>query len=361
MPRIRTIKPEYWSSPGIETISPWSRLLFIAMWNWADDAGRGTCQLRELQAFAFPYDEDASEVATPAGFRRTLAEVREQYGVIFYKVGGRPYYAIPSWRKHQRNERTAQSKYPAPEDGQEWDFLPPDQRSSGTSDMLRQGVAEAVSRQTEVHGNAEHGTSNASAPRPPHEGARTPVGPAQYALDLGSGGTSDNVRHGAAEAPQSSGPGTGEQGNRGTGEVTTSASSKHGAEAPSESPKSKRKPKQDSPLFVAFWEHYPKKTDKDRARSAFKRAIEGGVDAGDIITGSKLYGQMWEGATTEELHWAVKSSKWLADEMWTGSWPMRDVRRPDNVHQLHPKPLTGARGHVVTAEELASGDVEIRL
>jgi hypothetical protein len=168
MARIRTIKPEFWSSPGVETISPWARLLYIAMWNWADDAGRGTCNLRELQAFAFPFDEAAEDVGSSDGFRRTLAEVRGRFGVVFYRVDGRCYYAIPTWRKHQRNERSAQSRHPAPEEGEPWDFMPPDQGSSGSSDNLRHRVTEAPSS--------------------------------------------------ASEAPKSSGPGTGEQGNRGTGE-----------------------------------------------------------------------------------------------------------------------------------------------
>ena len=56
MPRIRTIKPEFWSSPGVAKMSPLARLTFIGMWNWADDAGRGTYNPRELMGFIFPND-----------------------------------------------------------------------------------------------------------------------------------------------------------------------------------------------------------------------------------------------------------------------------------------------------------------
>ncbi|WP_174545635.1 hypothetical protein [Nocardiopsis dassonvillei] len=230
MPRIRTIKPEFWSSPGIEATSPWSRLLFIAMWNWADDAGRGTCQLRELQAFAFPYDEDDA-VATMAGFKSTLAEVRDQYDVTFYKVGGRPYYAIPSWKRHQRNERTAKSKYPAPEEGEKWDFLGADQRRGGTSDTLRPTVAEGGNAPAEDAGNPGVAPEAENTPQRGVSGAGSPFENPQMALDLGSSGTSDIFRQGAAEAPQTSDPGTGEQGNRGTGEQGSSAPSERGGAA----------------------------------------------------------------------------------------------------------------------------------
>ena len=120
MPRIRTIKPEFWSSPGIEDLPFEWRLLFIAMWNWADDYGRGTAEPRELMGFAFPRDENM----TLGEFRRGLDGIRRVFGVKFYKVARRPYYCIPSWERHQKvDKRSKSSRYPAPEDGQPFDPL----------------------------------------------------------------------------------------------------------------------------------------------------------------------------------------------------------------------------------------------
>lgn len=114
MPRIRSIKPEFWSSPSVTAMSPVARLLFIAMWNWADDAGRGTYFPRELMGFAFPNDEDMSV----ADFRGIVAEIRAHCAVEFYDVAGRHYFEIPSWKKHQsRHAKLSASKYPGPEDG----------------------------------------------------------------------------------------------------------------------------------------------------------------------------------------------------------------------------------------------------
>ncbi len=117
MARIRTVKPEFWDSPGIETMHPFSRLLFVAMWNWADDSGRGKAEARELMGFAFPRDEDM----TLAEFRRYLGEVRRVFGVHFYKVAGRSFYAIPSWDNHQKIDKRSGARWPAPEDGEEFD------------------------------------------------------------------------------------------------------------------------------------------------------------------------------------------------------------------------------------------------
>lgn len=181
MARIRTIKPEFWDSPDTASASAVARLLFIAMWNWADDAGRGPANLKELEGFAFPND-DVTELSggTSESFRHVLAEVRESYDVLFFKVRGRPFYEIPSWRKHQRNERTAKGKHPSSDEGEPWDFMVSDLERGGTSDNLRHVTAEVEPTTT--------------------------------------------------ERQTTSGPGTGEQGNRGTGEEPPASPSEPAAE-----------------------------------------------------------------------------------------------------------------------------------
>ncbi len=117
MPRIRTIKPEYWSSPLIGELEFDTRLLFIALWNWADDYGRGTANPRELAGFAFPHDENV----TARDIRRMLGGIRRVFGVEFYTVDGRQYYAIPTWDEHQKIDKRSKQRHPAPEDGEPFD------------------------------------------------------------------------------------------------------------------------------------------------------------------------------------------------------------------------------------------------
>ena len=324
MPRIRTIKPEFWSSPGIETTSPWSRLLFIAMWNWADDAGRGTCQLRELQAFAFPYDEEdvSPEVATMAGFKRTLAEVRDQYHVAFYKVDGRPYYAIPSWRKHQRNERTAKSKYPGPEEGKEWDFLGGDQRRGGTSDILRRSVAEAENGPAEDTPDPGETPEGEEAHDLGASGVIPLFGNLDTPPDQGSSGTSDILRHGAAEAPQSSGPGTGEQGNRGTGEVTTSPRSARMREADLEAE------------FQEWYGGYPKKKEPGDALRAYIKARKKAT-AQELLDGRDRY------IALDRQHargFTKYPATWLNKECWLDEYDNEPLRPAANGYQPYKNP-----------------------
>lgn len=105
MARIRTIKPEFWDSPSTAKAGPWARLLFIAMWNWADDWGIGDGSFSRLRSFAFPNDE-----VPVADFPRLVAEIHSAYGVVFFDHAGRRYYVIPSFDDHQRTEKRAKPR-----------------------------------------------------------------------------------------------------------------------------------------------------------------------------------------------------------------------------------------------------------
>ncbi|QAU06969.1 hypothetical protein SEA_APHELION_104 [Gordonia phage Aphelion] len=114
MPRIRAIKPEFWASPN-HPADPWARLLFVAMWNWADDAGTGTANARELLGFAFPNDENIDTT----DIKRMFTAVADSYGVVFYKVAGRDYFHVPTFNDHQKFDRRRGGRHPLPADAEE--------------------------------------------------------------------------------------------------------------------------------------------------------------------------------------------------------------------------------------------------
>ena len=170
MPRIRTIKPEFFSSPDIAKLDPWARLTFIAMWTWADDFGRGTFNPRELLGYAFPNDEEIGV----GEFRRLVGGIRRHVGVKFYRVGGRVYFEIPSWSKHQKTDkRQKRSKHPAPEDGTPWDpeentplaaQTPPSVNMSGDSaNMSGENSDKSGGYAPRNRGTGEQGNSNTHA------------------------------------------------------------------------------------------------------------------------------------------------------------------------------------------------------
>ena len=68
----------------------------------------------ELMSFAFPHDSESPTFITE--FPRILTEVANTFSVEFYINDERRFYSITRWDEHQRNERRASSRFPAPDD-----------------------------------------------------------------------------------------------------------------------------------------------------------------------------------------------------------------------------------------------------
>lgn len=176
MPRIRTIKPEFWSSPDTASASAVARLTYIGMWNWADDYGRGTLNLKELEGFIFPNDDvpdlagagtsDGSE-GTSYTFRRVVKEVISTFGLEVYEVDRRLYYAIPSWDEHQRTERKAKAKNPGPEEGKDVtdQWIYGQRRKSKEVPTLSEGSTVKGKGSSDI-GTGEQGKGNPQSPPP---------------------------------------------------------------------------------------------------------------------------------------------------------------------------------------------------
>lgn len=109
MARIRSIKPEFWSSEQIMNCSRDARLLFIGLWNFVDDAGRSPNSAKTIRAQVFPGDEDVKAESV----RRLLDELSTNGLLRFYEVDGRSYLKVTGWH-HQKIDRPRPSKYPQP-------------------------------------------------------------------------------------------------------------------------------------------------------------------------------------------------------------------------------------------------------
>lgn len=109
MARIRTIKPEFWSNEKIMGSSRNSRLLFIGLWNFADDAGRMIDSAKTIKAQVYPGDDDICSTMV----RGMLDELSEIGLLQKYEVDGRAYLQITGW-DHQRIDKPRASKIPPP-------------------------------------------------------------------------------------------------------------------------------------------------------------------------------------------------------------------------------------------------------
>lgn len=109
MARIRTIKPEFFTSLTVASLPVEARLTFIGLWTHVDDEGRCVDDARLIKAAIWPLDDRlASDVELD------LRALSESSLIRRYKVGERSYLAITNWREHQKINRPTRSKLPAP-------------------------------------------------------------------------------------------------------------------------------------------------------------------------------------------------------------------------------------------------------
>lgn len=234
MARIRTIKPEFWGSPDTAQASFAARLLYIAMWNWADDFGIGIANMKGLAGFAFENDDQITGAELP----RLCKEVADCFGTQFYTVRGRSYYSIPSWDEHQKTERRAKRRNPGPDDPE-------------------------ASTDLRIHGDlGNSATTQGSTSKSPEN---PPIGT----------GEQGNI-------------GTGEQGNRGTENPPASPAMLDGFDESPSSSKRIEPGSDDDPDWIRFWDTYPLKKSKDGARKSWRSAVKR-APAAVIVAGAERY------------------------------------------------------------------------
>ena len=112
MPRIRTIKPEFWTDKKIIRLSKIARLFFIGLWNFADDNGVLEADPLQLKALIFPVDPDIGIEE----IEKFLAELEKFELIKTYEVNGTSYIWIKNFRKHQKIDRPRKSNLPLPPD-----------------------------------------------------------------------------------------------------------------------------------------------------------------------------------------------------------------------------------------------------
>lgn len=106
MSRIRTVKPEFFTSEDIVGLTPIARLLYIALWCEADREGRLDWKPKTLKMRYFPADNCDINAMT--------GELLDAGLVVVYEVDGKPYAEIPSFKQHQSiNNKERDSTRPA--------------------------------------------------------------------------------------------------------------------------------------------------------------------------------------------------------------------------------------------------------
>lgn len=111
------MKPEFWADEELAmAVSRDARLLYIGLWNLADEHARLRGDPRFVKGQLFAYDDDLS----PKAIEVLLDELTAAGKVQRYQSGSSTYLFLPNLAKHQRLEAAkVESRLPAPPDPSE--------------------------------------------------------------------------------------------------------------------------------------------------------------------------------------------------------------------------------------------------
>ncbi|WP_335970400.1 hypothetical protein [Streptomyces sp. CA2R106] len=169
MPRIRSIKPETWTSETLAEVSIPAMVTFLAMTNMADDWGRHRDNAAIIFGIIWPLRAEHGAVQVEDDLTQL-----ENAGAICRYTGcdGRRYFHYPTWFKHQKIDTPSQSRLPA----------------CPTCEPQRCGVCkgpctERPEDSPNPPGDLPEGSPNPpGTPEPPAQPTPTPPAPAQDAL-----------------------------------------------------------------------------------------------------------------------------------------------------------------------------------
>lgn len=135
MGRIRTLKPEFFTSRSLSKVSRDARLTFAGLWTQADDHGRGVADTRIIKGAIWPLDDDVDA----AVIADHLDELSVTGHVVLYRIDGDAFFEVRGWAKHQAAAyRRGEARFPAPT---------PESVCTSLHDFARQNVQESAYRE----------------------------------------------------------------------------------------------------------------------------------------------------------------------------------------------------------------------
>jgi hypothetical protein len=108
MPRMRTLKPETFTSETLSLLPVHARWTFAGLWTYADDSGRGKADPRLIKAAIWPLDDDVTAQDVAAHL-----DQMEELGLLCrYTHMNRQFLHIVNFGEHQKPNRPVPSKLP---------------------------------------------------------------------------------------------------------------------------------------------------------------------------------------------------------------------------------------------------------
>lgn len=277
MARIRSIKPEYWADQDLaEQVSRDARLLYIGLWNLADEHSRLRGDPRYIKGQLFPYDDDLG----PSEISALLDTLNLAGKLVQYRTSTGTFIFLPKLSKNQRLEpEKVPTKLPGPDDAGSVLLEP---KAAIVSD-------ESESRADEVAWRAD-----------------------EDALLYGTG----SMEH---VSPSSASPT--DVDDESLFDVEESAD----LPTPSSAPKRSWSNEQidADPHWVAFWEAYPRKTDKGHARKAWIKALRNSVPPEVLTTSAERFRD--DPNRNRDIRYVPHPTTWLNGERFNDYTALTDA------------------------------------
>ena len=108
MSRDRTLPSDFWTWEAVIDCSMTARLLFLGLWNFADDHGVQPLRPRTIRMQVFPGDPIGEDAV-----RALIDELVARGLVRIFAVEGQDYLSVIHWEQIQRVSRRARHRYPA--------------------------------------------------------------------------------------------------------------------------------------------------------------------------------------------------------------------------------------------------------
>ncbi len=331
--RIRSTKPEFWRSERIASVSWDARLVLKALESYVDDNGVGKDDLALIVGDLFQRDMIRDGAATAARVVAAMDELTVAGLLWRYTAVGKRLLCVAFWESVQRVEKPQKGRLPRP-DGtmnyRESDIgEAPGAAHSGNvpgtlpevSGGLRKS-AEAATNRFRAPENAPDAPENASDA----QGSCAAETPDASAAQVGVPGTLRSV-------PEVLPPGTGEQGNRGTGKSLAHQPMREpdalipapvvALDAPKRKPA--KRPKTGtgySAEFERFWAVYPNTRDKHAASLKFAIA-QRTASAEVLIAAAQAYADEVRGKDSEHIKYG---KTWLHQRCWENHEPGAGAR-----------------------------------
>ena len=167
MPRIRTVKPEFFDDEKLGTVSRDARLIFIGLLIFADDYGVVKGNSRWLKARIFPYDDIPLEM-----FEGWLLELTDLGIIAPFTASEETYLYIRNFTKHQVIDRPSKSRNPEPPQDILEAKASPRRSLADDSTSPRRILADGKGREREREREEEKEVRSApSSPREPEPAA----------------------------------------------------------------------------------------------------------------------------------------------------------------------------------------------